>query len=145
MPRPPVDSEEMVMRQITSHLQAHWENALYHVDFGSGANLNRSQAIKQTLLNGRRGHPDVVIYEPRGSFIGLAIEVKREGERLYKRDKAPVTPHVAEQRQYLGEMALRGWYAVFGVGAVDCLQLIDDYLGGKLEPENDQNSPGFLI
>ncbi|SDP32788.1 hypothetical protein SAMN04487914_10866 [Arthrobacter sp. ok909] len=139
MPKLPVESEEIVMRRITSHLQSHWPNALYHVDFGSGANLTKAQAGKQIMLNGRRGHPDIVIYEVRGSFAGLAIEVKRESERIYKRDGTPVTEHVGEQMKYLGEMAARGWYAVFGVGAPDCIQLIDDYLGGKLEPESDQD------
>lgn len=129
------ESEEVVMRHITWHLQTKYPNALYHVDFGSGASLSKTQAGKQAMLQGRRGHPDIVIYEPRGQFVGLAIEVKREGERIYKRDGSPKNDHVKEQLTYLGELALRGWYAVFGIGAPDTIQLIDDYLAGKLEHE----------
>lgn len=131
------ESEESVMRQITWHLQAHHPGALYHVDFGSGVHLSKTQAGTQRLLQGRRGHPDIAIYEPRGSFIGLAIEVKREGERIYKKDNTPKNEHIAEQIEYLGQLAYRGWYAVFGIGAPDIIQLMDDYLGGKLEPGND--------
>lgn len=134
-----VESEEIVMLRIARHLADKWPNAVAHVDYGSGLKMTMHQAKRQKTLNPRRGHPDLTIYEPRGSFIGLAIEVKREGERIYKRDGEPATPHISEQRDYLRLLDSRGWYTVFGIGAPDCLQLIDDYLSGKLQPEDDQN------
>ncbi|GAP53531.1 hypothetical protein AHiyo6_00960 [Arthrobacter sp. Hiyo6] len=105
----------------------------------SGLKMTMFQARRQKALNPRRGHPDLVVYERRGSFNGLAVEVKREGERIYKRNGEPASEHIAEQRDYLRLLDSRGWYTVFGVGAPDCIQLIDDYMGGKLEPENDQD------
>ncbi|MDQ0923360.1 hypothetical protein QF038_001868 [Pseudarthrobacter sp. W1I19] len=140
MPKSPAELEEAVMLKIAAHLQENWPNAVAHVDYGSGLKMTMRQAKRQKALNPRRGHPDLVIYEVRGSFIGLAVELKRDGVNIYKRDKTtPTTEHIAEQRDYLRLLSARGWYTAFAVGAPDCLQLIDDYLSGKLQPENDQD------
>lgn len=133
----PVDSEEIVARTVASFLQTAHPNATYHFDHGSGVQLTKTQAIKQMLLNGRRGHPDLVIYAPRGPYVGLAIELKRDGERIYtQREHKPVSDHVAEQIKFLGDLQRNGWYAVFGIGAPDTIELIDAYLKGQLNPEN---------
>jgi hypothetical protein len=79
-------------------------------------------------LRSQRGFPDLVIYEPRGGYHGLFIELKQEGTKLYKKDGEPCTPHLHEQEYTLHQLRQRGYMAVFAVGWDEAKDIIDDYL-----------------
>lgn len=64
------------------------------------------------------GFPDFFIYEPRGGYHGLAIELKR-------RKCGRVTE---EQKKCLKELSERGYYATVCYGFDDAKAVIDRYL-----------------
>lgn len=122
-------SEEQIAIAITSHYLLTAPDILMHHDFGSGTKLSISQAKRQKVLNPRRGHPDLIIYEPRGKYVGLAIELKREGVKIAKKDGSAVSTHVQEQNDYLEALRKRGWKCFFCIGYTDAIKTIDEYLG----------------
>ena len=94
----------------------------------SGVKLTKFQAVKASKLRSSRAFPDLVIYEPRGNYHGLFIELKAEGTRLYKRNLTPVTEHIKEQLNMLDKLYERGYCARFAVGFDEAKKLIDEYL-----------------
>jgi hypothetical protein len=122
-------SEEQIAIAITNHYLVTAPDILIHHDFGSGTKLSISQAKRQKALNPRRGHPDLMIYEPRGKYVGLAIELKRDGVKIAKKDGSPVSQHIKEQNDYLEALHKRGWRAFFCIGYDDAVKTIDNYLG----------------
>jgi len=122
-------SEEQIAIAITRHYQITAPNILMHWDFGSGTKLSISQAKRQKALNPRRGNPDLMIYEPKGGYVGLAIELKREGVKIAKKDGSAVSTHVQEQNDYLEALRKRGWKCFFCIGYTDAIKTIDEYLG----------------
>lgn len=87
------------------------------------------QAIKAKKLRSSKGFPDLVIYEPRAEFKALFIELKKEGEKLYKRDgKTFKTTHLEEQNEILLKLRERGYCANFCCGFNEAKKLIDLYL-----------------
>jgi hypothetical protein len=86
------------------------------------------QAVQVKALRTCSGFPDIVIYEPRGPFHGLFIELKREGERVYTKTGAPATPHIAEQLSVITKLMNRGYYAHLCVGFDIAKATIDNYL-----------------
>lgn len=67
----------------------------------------------------KRGFPDVFIYEPRGRWHGLAIELKRDkGGRLS-----------APQREWIAALEARGYRAVVAKGLEAAKEVLTEYLG----------------
>ena len=122
-------TEEQIAIAITVHYKLTAPDILMAWDFGSGTRLSITQAKRQKALNPRRGHPDLMIYEPRGEYVGLAIELKREGVKIAKKDGSPASKHIKEQDEYLEALRERGWKCFFCVGYNDAIATIDEYLG----------------
>ena len=59
-------------------------------------------------------------------------ELKKEGEKLYKKNGQPASEHITEQLDCLLELRMRGYEAEVAVGFSEAKYLIDDYLNGKL-------------
>lgn len=83
-----------------------------------------------SIMGNKKGVSDFIFAEPRGAFVGLVIELKKTGERVYKKNGECYFP---EQERFLIDMRARGWRAEFAVGEEDAKALILDY--HKLEPK----------
>ena len=59
---------------------------------------------------------------------GLYLEIKKDGEKLTKKDGSWRTPHIAEQAEALEKLRAKGYRAEFGVGFDRCKKIIDEYL-----------------
>lgn len=94
----------------------------------SGIRLTIGQATQAKSLRSNQGFPDIVIYEPRGIYHGLFIELKREGERIFKKDNTPATPHIAEQCDCMNKLEERGYCPRFAIGFDEAKVQIDFYL-----------------
>ena len=79
--------------------------------------------VKLKRLGMRVGFPDIFIYEARGKYHGLAIELKRQkGGKISK-----------PQLQCLCELKQRGYYATVCRGFQEAKIIIDKYLKGELQ------------
>ena len=78
--------------------------------------MNEAKRMKATGY--KRGFPDVFVYEPRGAFHGLAIELKKEkGGRVSESQK--------EWKQALEE---RGFHATVAKGYDMAVEVLERYL-----------------
>ena len=140
-----------LQQQVADYIRLQYPSAIFHSDFGSGIKLTMGQAIKQKRLNGgRRSWPDMFIAEggvvddERGQFykgsyyplkhvyLGLFIELKKEGTRIFKKDgKLVADEHIREQFDMLMDLRRRGYAAEFACGFDEAKKLIDDYMKGQ--------------
>ena len=136
-------TELELQAQVADYIRLRYPNVIFHSDFGSGIKLTMGQAIKQKRLNGgRRAWPDMFIAEPSYGRIhenieqlrlGLFIELKKEGTRIFKKDGTLVADeHIREQFDMLEDLRRRGYAAEFGIGFESTKKIIDDYLGGRI-------------
>jgi len=125
-----LQSEESLHKSICDYIKVQYPKILFNSDM-SGIKLTKGQAVKASKLRSNKGYPDISIYEPRGGFHGLFVELKKEGEVLYKRNGAAVTEHVREQIICMYLLRTKGYCAGFAIGFNEAKTVIDDYL--KLE------------
>lgn len=120
-------TENDLYEQIAQYLNLKYPSAIYHFDL-SGL---YTPSHKARNLYGRlntRAFPDLIIYETRQYFAGLAIEIKREGTVLYKKDGSlRASKHVREQAEMLKQLQLHGYDSYFGVGYAQVCRIIDNY------------------
>lgn len=133
------NSEHNLYEQIARYLQQQYPDVIYRFDVGADLKLTMGQAAKHKRLHPKRGYPDLFIAEPStniwnnpvrewGLHFGLYVEIKKDGEKLNKKDGSWRTPHIAEQAGMLENLRARGYRAEFGVGFDECKQIIDEYL-----------------
>ena len=120
-------NEEATHKLICQYLKARYPNVLFNTDL-SGIKLTMGQAVKVKALRSCKGFPDIVIYEPRNGYHGLFIELKREGEKIYKKDGTPVSEHVKEQLEVIEKLLWLGYQACICVGFEEAKNVINKYL-----------------
>lgn len=95
-------------------------NILYCGSMGGQYQIYISQRIKAKKTGYKKGFPDLFIYEPRGKYNGLAIELKTGNNKASK-----------EQKWWCKELNKRGYVAEICIGIDESLNIINKYLGGK--------------
>ena len=121
--------ETILQIAIAEYLVLNYPDIEFHNDYGTGARLKPYQAKEQAKMNMyRKGWPDLFIAEPRNGYAGLFIELKRDGERLQKRNGDWSSEHIAIQAERLKELLKKGYYAKFAVGFDEAKKIIDEYL-----------------
>lgn len=130
------NSEENLQIQVVDYIAIKYPNVLVRTD-GGGLKLTKGQAIKLARMNGHvRGFPDLFLYRIGGNkehpYAGLAIELKREGVHLTKKDGDWATTHIAEQAMILSKLKKEGYFATFAVGFEEATDIIDAYMEGRL-------------
>jgi hypothetical protein len=120
-------SEKSLHLQVCEYLKLQYPNVIFNTDL-SGIRLTMGQAVQAKKLRSSNGFPDLVIYENRMDYPALFIELKREGERIYKKDRTPVNEHIAEQIEMIKKLKRRGFMAHIVLGFEQAKELIDWYL-----------------
>jgi len=123
-----IASEDQDRAALIRWLDLAYPTALYKVDYGADAKLDPRQAKQQKSLMFARGWPDLMIFERRGDFCGLAIDQKREDTRLYKKNGLFASDHIREQSEMMDLLTARGWLCGFAKGFDGAREMIDKYL-----------------
>ena len=93
------------------------QNILYCGSMGGQYQIFKSQRMKAKATGYKRGFPDLMIYEPRGKYHGLAIELKVGYNKATK-----------EQLWWKEELNKRGYVAEVCNGLDNALEIISKYL-----------------
>lgn len=122
--------EEALHAAVCRYIKYQYPNVLFNTDL-SGVRLTPGLAGKVKHLRSGKGYPDLVIYEPRGEYHGLFIELKAEGERIWKRNGDPSNPHIAQQETTMNALRARGYACAFCIGIDQAIEEINTYLRQK--------------
>ena len=86
-----------------------------------GLRTTWKQAVNMKRMGYKKGICDVLIFEPRGKYHGLCIEMKKSMEQ----GKGIVSQ---EQLQWLHELGERGYKAVVCYGCEEAIKVVSDYI-----------------
>lgn len=120
-------SEYQEHLQICNYLSTYYPNVLFTTDL-SGVKLSMGTAKKVKNLKSCRGFPDLFILQPNRNFKGLFIELKRTGEKLFKKDGSYKSDHLQEQSEAIKRLNDLGYLATFCIGSDSAIDIIDNYL-----------------
>jgi len=125
-----MQSEENLHKSVVMYLDLlsniHGE-ILYTSDMSGVFIKGYKTKKKAAALRRRKGVPDLMIFEPRGEYKGLFIELKAEGTTVFKKDGEIVSnKHFKEQYEYITMLNDRGYYATFASGIDEALKVINN-------------------
>lgn len=119
-------TEKQLHKQICDYIKWQYPDVIFNTDM-SGIKLTMGQAAQAKHLRSSRGFPDIVIYEPRGIYHGLFLEVKRETP-FTKYGKLKSNKHLEEQFKMLGKLYKKGYCCYFVWDFDRAKKHIDEYL-----------------
>lgn len=123
------ETELSVHNQVCKYLKAQYPKVMFLSDFGAGIKMSIGMANRQSMQKSNHAFPDIMIFEPRGGWNGLFIEVKKDDSIYYKgtTDLKPVQ-HVLDQFHCIRLLTQKNYYADFGCGFIECKRIIDEYM-----------------
>lgn len=107
--------EHDIQVRIVDHLEAMAVPPLYSATVG-GVRVAMHTALRMKQAGYKKGIPDLLIFEPRNGYCGLALEVKTPTGRASE-----------HQKEWQRQLQERGWKAVISKGLDACIKEIDDY------------------
>lgn len=99
---------------------AHKEAFFIHVRNETGAKVTPTMMNKMAALGVRRGVPDLLFFDARHGYSGLAIEIK-----------TPTGTVKREQQQFLTHLSHRGWLTSVIRGFDQAKEIINNYYSCK--------------
>lgn len=122
-------TEEQTHIAICKYIKLQYPNILFSSE-SSGLRVTISQAKRLKAMRSCSGLPDIMIFEPRKSYYGLFLEVKKEGSVVFKKDgDIRSDKHLKEQEEILFQLQQKGYFAQFVIGFDEAKSIIDYYLG----------------
>lgn len=134
MKRPYQKKEESLHQAVCKFIKSQYPDVIFSSESG-GIRLTMGQAIKAKSLRSEAKLPDLMIFEARGGYHGLLIEIKKETVFL-KDGSLSKDKHVQGQAAILDRLSRKGYHAVFGCGIDNVMMIINSYLAGRLKIED---------
>lgn len=117
-----------LQKKVCRYLDLQYPKAMYMSDTIASVKLTMPQNVRNSAIQ-KKGFkcPDVIIFEPRGNYHGLFIELKVKSPfklngELYA-DK-----HLEGQQNTIDDLNEKGYYACFSWGFDMTKKVIDDYM-----------------
>lgn len=124
-----LSSEREHQRKVIKHLRANYD-VLFSATVG-GMDMRPLERIKMVNDGYVKGIPDLLIFEPRGQYHGLMIEMKKPGGKP--------TP---EQLEWQTGLNKKGYKSCICYGVEEGIQCIDEYMKWQeqnIPAEQDKN------
>lgn len=124
-----LSQEDRLQRAVNQYCDL--KNLLYFHPLNEGRKSN-FERFKATVLGIKSGVPDCMICEPRGKYVGLAIELKVEVDMGFKKNgekrKVRRITTTDNQIEWLKNLKKRGWNTNVVWNIDEALAVIDSHL-----------------
>lgn len=108
-------SEYAIQKEFVRWLRTNHPTVLFCATVG-GKSCHMIENVKARATGYNKGIPDLIIYEARGGFHGLAMELKTRSGTLSE-----------EQQKWIDDLKLRGYQVVVPRSVDECKSALLDY------------------
>ena len=125
------NKESKLQTLVSKYLRSAYPESEFIYDTGSGSKRSEFMGALMKSWRSGSGFPDMTLYERRGEWSLLMIELKAEKAPLEKTDGTlRKNEHLENQQAMHIKLRNKGYYACFGKGFDHCRSLIDWYMSG---------------
>ena len=125
----PPASEKVIHSMIADYINLQYPNVIFLSDpSGMRLSIGLRNEVKRKRCK-RYKIPDLIILHPEKGYSGLILEIKKQGEKLYKRDgNTWIDEHIEAQAKSLARLKEIGYCASFAIGFDEAVSIINQYL-----------------
>ena len=122
--RAAIPDEHYEQVRVCNHLNEHYSDVLFWATPNGASLSGRGKAMNKLKAEGfLPGVSDLIIFEPRGGYSCLFLEMKKSDGGNGASEN---------QLWFIREVEARGALGVVSNGADEAIAFIDEYLGGKI-------------
>lgn len=122
--------------RVCYHIKGAYPESIFYSDL-SGLRFSAGVARLVKLLRSDNGFTDLMILKPSGPYFALFIEMKKTGEKIYKKDGITYkTDHLIEQADMIKRLNQLGYRAGFCIGEDNTIKAINAYMNEEFEKLN---------
>jgi len=123
--------EWQLQMNVVEYVHRQYPDALITGDALAGlTDLGPILGAKAKKMGKVASWPDLTIHELRHGYVSMDIELKKEGEQLYRLDgEMYAKEHIRNQAKMHELLRQRNHFVCFAVGLDEAKQFIDWYLG----------------
>ena len=125
--------EEDVHGSVCDYVNMVYPDVIFTSD-ASGLRLAMGLRKRWARLRSDSGLPDLMIFEPRGKYCGLFLELKKADDDTVfsKKDGSLLkNKHTIEQAMILDRLKYKGYATYFAIGSKAAIDIIEDYMSEK--------------
>jgi len=117
--------------RVCEYLNTHFPDTLFLSDTVASLKLTMGQAMRnKKIQKDSFKTPDLIIFEPKGCYNGLFIELKIDSP--FKKDGTlKKSEHLDGQWKSILDLRRKGYYANFATGFDEAKNIIDWYMSLK--------------
>lgn len=133
---------------ICRYIAINYPDVIFTSD-ASGLRLTVGLRKRFSRLKSETGIPDLLIFEPRGGYYGLMLEIKKADDNTVfsKKDgKLLNGQHIREQAVILDRLKHKGYATYFCIGSKMGIEIIDEYMKAEKTTTTtfySEAQPGF--
>ena len=133
------ESERRIHKRVTSYLRHSYPDVRFHTSL-DGEAMGTHQREHVGALQWGPGFPDLMVFKGNGEHIGLALEIKKDGESPYKKNGSLRSGvHFVNQEGWIRYLRRDGWRAEFAVGYSMAIDIINEYFEhGKIKKHSTE-------
>jgi len=123
--------EYSLQKQVTAYLRLQYPQTLFMSDTIAAVRLTIPQQVRNKSIQKSDFHcPDLIIFEPKGCFHALFIELKAKSP--YKKSGELLKDqHLEDQQETIYDLNSLGYYAQFAWTFEMAKEIIDNYMNLK--------------
>lgn len=122
--------------RVCEHIKGAYSGTIFYSDL-SGLRFSAGVARLVKLLRSDNGFTDLMILKPSGPYYALFIEMKKTGEKLFKKDGITYkTDHLIEQADMIKRLNELGYRAGFCIGEDNTIMAINAYMNENFDKLN---------
>lgn len=128
-------SEQKLQTQISDYIRLKYPDVMFKCDVAAGMKMSIGMAVLVKRWRSSTGFPDVDIYEPKGQWNMLCLELKTDKGNPFKADGGlRKDDHLEDQMLTHESLKRRGIMALFTVGFEHTAAVVDWYMSGAEGP-----------
>lgn len=128
LPLTATKDEEYIQNEVCQYLRRFHPQVYYHVDLAGIRVTSKYQRLIISRQQGPEGFPDIVIYERRGRYNGLVLEMKRESPFKKRDGQLKSDEHLQAQDRWLKQFRSLDFDSDFYWSAESAIEKIAKYL-----------------
>lgn len=120
-----LSAEQREHARLVEVMHGRYPKALWFHPMNEGKRTKFEQYL-WSIMGGKKSVSDFIFFDQRHGYSGMAIELKTEAEKIFKKDGGVYSDKV-DQHLFLEGLQNRGWYATFALGFQQAFDFVTAY------------------
>jgi len=126
-------SEKKLHKSICQYIKYQYPETYFMSD-PSGLKMSIGMATDLKRTRSKHAQLDIIICEPKGTYHGLFLEVKKDISEVFKKNgELKQNKHVKDQSETISHLKSKGYFVNYVFSLEEAVNILDSYMALDIE------------